>query len=525
MRLVFLVGLLLLCVHFEVNCTWKFTYVHRYISPVQLKQNTTTLAIPMVYDDARKQLLRVIPRNSAQIKPILLSSLKKSKGKFSDSTMAPFISSAALSELLANENILQRFDSKLKLISYESVAPEDARLSNMQIFYKGPKPKGTCEVCLKESSTSETSSLNCRHHQRSCSKSCSRSELINSFKVRSYVVFSTNWRSQNYLSSCPRMILKCVFSSLNSYLKQITGPSGNTYFLYSNYLVVLNDRCEEIRRINDFGESTIFAKDFVVDEIKGILVIAFTGLFCIFYDNENFQKLQSLYPFSVPVVLTEFYLTPSAMTWCFQEEPLVTFTFRCVILDGNFAGVWIIYYYFSVMNQTFLTETLFLTTKPGLSILQKTTNYLLVKEKKSPKITEHKFLETSEVQSSKSDIVHQKAQLALQELCLSVSTTPAIIADYKHELDISVGFLTIGTQKVLHFYTTKFRGGSSQVDQVERTCYNLVLPSYIAIQDQSIGYLFTGKSEMGLNRIFLTLVPSLDILVIDYEYIHNEVQL
>lgn len=400
----------------------------------------------MVYDETSHSYLRVIPK---------------------DSTYYSKDAAAADYSFYAKHNALQVFDRNLGWVTKKAVGPEHSQVNAMGIYYHNKHGSHSSSRSSLYTSSTPNTNMTC---------TCDSCDHYLTSSASDYeATLMTGSEEATKLSKVPSLHKKCFEHWENEVMQQVLAPSGHTYVLFADRLVVLDRRCDVIRSINSFDcdviEPFTNARGLVVDECKGVVMVVTDNLFAFIYRIDNFERLDCSFIFGEPVTST-FRLWNSAMDWT-DLECSFRFTFRLwVAAPGPNHGLWYWSYEFDCDCNKLLN-----------------------------KVSRHESLP-------------EAAKAAVSE-CAPGEVIPAVINDYQRKTDIMVTRMPFNDH-MLHFYTTRFVGPYE--DQLERTCFDMVIPECIEGEISASAVAKEGKHD----AFVITFTPSLDMLKIHY-CVHDNV--
>ena len=461
--------------------SWRFEVENHFESQVALKWPGGP--VPLVYDEVSHSYLRLIPKDSTYY--------TKNMGLADDSFYSKF-------------NALQVFNRNIEWVTKKRIGDNVEPSTTLGIYYHNtggcgsarsdlypssdPSSSSSSSSSFSSSSSSSTStttsssglsssgsSYSGSNSTCSCaSNSCDRYLTSSSSDYAATLV--TGGLDNSQLSFAPSLDKKCKKTWLTPVEDQVTTPSGHTYVLFADSLVILDRRCKIVRTLESFGcpeHENASASRILVDECKGVFLVVTPNLLGILYKIEDFSIIECDYLFDDPLMV-DFTVWNSAMDWI-RHVSEVRFTIRIwVNSPGEYGGLW--YYNF---------------------LFDCTCNKLISKGS-----FRASFLPTGEK--------------AIDSTCKPGDVIPAIINDYARKADITVTRLAFNAP-VLHIYLSKFAGPSYNHLQVD--CFDLSIPSCIDGDISASGVTKEGKHD----AFVVTFTPSLDMLRIKYSVEDNVV--
>jgi hypothetical protein len=264
------------------SATWKFHVKDSYLSDFHLILPLNITAVPMQYNVATQQVMRILPADAYAHDRACSCDSHSSNGPQPNSS-----------------NLFQAFHTdfthkKQKTLDGLSECP----IQNLNVFYEYVDATASS----KSSASSESKEAN--------------SEIF------SHLV--TACPGQVAILEYPCLSQRCSIVQEGT-LKAVTSEVGESYILYQNSLSVIDGNCHVLRSIPDFcsGEfgalPNCSAQDIILDEYTQTAIIGFGSAFVAFFDMATLDFNDSFYLLNAPSNLT-YALAVSAMS---QEQFII----------------------------------------------------------------------------------------------------------------------------------------------------------------------------------------------------------
>lgn len=457
--------------------TWKYSAEERYCSDIAIRPWLPSPLVPQVYNQASHEFLRVIPMASTF---------------YSKDATAMLEPGADRVDYYGQNNVLQIFSDRLSLEHRRKIDPSSGPIEALDIYYHNFRhsESSSRNDLYGNSTETESSSLEASMSSGPMTGSssygrCDRVLMDDDSDYRATLVAGNKEEFQ--ATDYPSMFRKCgaTSASPSSFITETTTPSGHTYRLYAESLLIYDRRCRLVASLGPFvsGQNSYTAVGLVVDECKGVLMVMAEGLFGLFYGIHDLQLIDAFYLLVEPV-MSPILVFPSAMDW--PQPPAIKFVFRFFIEDREHEAFGLYYYFVEFL--------------PGeMKILRK-------------------HLEKDGIQNPLA------TQKALASLCMPLlpnsNDAPVIVNDYHHRTDF---VMTRGVDNApfIHFYASRFAGNNPDQGEVSRFCYDMSICPNIDGPILSAS-LAQHKGHHDGGHFYLTF-RSLDVLRVSYSHLHDTI--
>ena len=312
--------------------------------------------------------------------------------------------------------------------------------------------------------TFDISSNPCEFDSFSCNSSSSSSSSSSSCNSHTLDV------GTHISASCPRQVGQYSYPGLENtchfdkedVVNVRVGGSGRSYILYKKSLVVIDCKCEKVKQLKHFyyNNQVFEGVDLLVNEDAGYLLLGLSGMYMVVYRLCDFNVIYENY----------FYSCFSKKVTYLQPQSPYVFANSALIIDNN-------------------SWNLYLITADSSWVLIRIP--LPYAENPNSQDTYCPLFE----------ILYE----SLDAICPFSSVNPAVVNDYMNHMDIMVN--KVGND--LNFLIVEYDTMSSLVFS---SCNSVALPNCV------FGDLVSnnGIKLPYCNQLFFSLVPSLDMVTVNY---------
>ena len=422
--------------------------------------------LPMLYDRDNDKVIRIIPANQ----------LVPNQGQVS-----------------TNLNYIQSFSGQnLDNKETEFIGPIDSGISAAALIFDGvvaadvdvsssnsTPPVEETSHSVSNASTTTGSGLpfdflapKVEEHHRHSSSSSNNTPCV----ATSRLVTSTFL--QTALRSYPCLDKKCHYDSDKPIKKAISTQTGHTYLLHCSEIVILNPHCRSGKKWYPL-ETAFEAVDFILDEVNGIVIIGFQGLFIQVRCIKTLKLIYGGYLFG-NIVDGLFTLTNSAqdngrhLTWfnVLKVNEIVTVAFRLDEFSSSICS----HCHSSSSSSSSSSDCGCATTDGPFKIISLLN---LIKAE----------------------------QTAESWICQPSNGNEVVVFnDYVNHVDIFVGKCS-ADKPCLHIYTAKINKKFHVISE----CQDVRLPCKI---DGNLSTYSGARSDN--NDLYVSFTPSLDIVKVHY---------